>query len=109
MHKAPDSFADTVGVDLVDLTPPDAGTGNGASESDDEDPHGLDAPFANGDPAMVPPLGSLPNSLDSVLAYPLDDFFVSPFNTFKTVPKDFMEPYATYMSRIMKHLVGALE
>ena len=108
-----DSFADTVGVDLVDLTPPmpnfgNGGTGNGASESD-EDLHGLGAPFANGDPAMLPPLGSLPNSLDSVLAYPLDDFFASPFNTFKTVPKDFMESYATAMSRIMKHLGDALE
>ena len=58
---------------------------------------------------MLPPLGSLPNSLDSVLAYPLDDFFVSPFNTFKTVPKYSMEPYASSMTRIMKHLVNALE
>ena len=58
---------------------------------------------------MVPPLGSLPNSLDSVLAYPLDDFFVTPFNSFKTVPNDFMEPYTIAMSRILKHLVDALE
>ena len=65
--------------------------------------------FANGDPAMVSPLGSLPSSPGSILAYPLDDFFASPFNTSETAPKGFVGPYATVMPRIMKHLVDALE
>ena len=108
-----DSFADTVGVDLVDLAPPTPTLGlvepatvqvTAATwiRTDSMPP----SPTATWPCSL---LSALLPTLDGVPAYPLGDFIASPFGTFKTVPEDFIGPYATSISRIMKHLVDALE
>ena len=112
-------FVTRAGAELESLTPTDAPRGwdedeeQGAEDEeqgdeDGEDTEGRDGPVDE-DPSVRLSDGGLPNSLECVNAFQLQDFGNSPFKTEMYVPTELMEKWATVFGRATKTLIDAVQ